>query len=230
MVDFATSRSPDAEPLSAVASFLAARRLVYLFLARAFSGEPDAEWIRAIRFEGLLDSLPFENVSEEFLRGRTLLLRGSDEPGEELRSDFTRLLIGPGPLPAAPWESVVRGEERLTFGEETSAVRAFYRRHGFELERLGREPDDHVAIELEFMGRLASASLRDLEEDPGGLGPGLAAQLEFLEDHLLRWAPKFSEDLAKNAATDFYRGLALILSEFLVYDARALSEIIHEAS
>jgi TorA maturation chaperone TorD len=36
----------------------------------------------------------------------------------------------------------------------------------------------------------------------------LAAQRQFMSEHLLRWGPSFCDLVEKHAKTDFYRGLA----------------------
>jgi TorA maturation chaperone TorD len=58
-----------------------------------------------------------------------------------------------------------------------------------------KEPDDHIALELEFMAWLCNQS-------------ETAAQQQFLNNHILKWVPLFCSDVAKGADTSFYRIVA----------------------
>jgi TorA maturation chaperone TorD len=125
---------------------------------------------------------------------------------DRLGDDYNRLFVGPGRLPAPPWESAWRGPERLLFGPHTLAVRDWYARFGLEAPQAGREPDDHLGLEFLFMAHLCDLAAGDW--------PASAAAWEaaagFLDQHLLRWAPDCLAGLAAAAGTDYYQGVALL--------------------
>ncbi|MNZ43312.1 chaperone protein TorD [compost metagenome] len=47
-------------------------------------------------------------------------------------------------------------------------------------------------------------------------------QIRFMESHLLKWVPRFSQDLASATKSPLYKGLSGLLSEFLTYDYQQL--------
>ena len=130
---------------------------------------------------------------------------------KELQADYTALFLGPGKMLAPLWESVYFSEERLVFQERTLAVREWYRRFGLEPEKLYREPDDHIGLELSFMARLAGLALEALEMgDQAEFEKLIASQKEFFRAHLLQWGPAWAELVIQYARTDFYRGLGYL--------------------
>ena len=53
----------------------------------------------------------------------------------------------------------------------------------------------------------------------------LRVQLNFLRSHIASWIPQFSNDMLAFSQTDFYRGLAHLLSGFAKSDEAFLSEV-----
>ena len=155
--------------------------------------------------------------SEENQHGLT------EEAYTALRADYTRLFVMPGPFFSPPWESVYCNADRLTFQEQTAAVRSWYRRYGLEPEKLHQEPDDHIALELSFISHLAGLALKACQEQDTSTFQGLLnAQRSFLRDHLLHWAPQWCARVAVKADTLFYRGIALVAKGAL----KALDEVL----
>lgn len=145
----------------------------------------------------------------------------------QLRDEYNRLFVGPGHLEAPPWESVYRSVDHLVFGEETLEVRKAFETFGLVTKKLNQEPDDHIALELEFMERLCGMALEagDKGEDPGYY---LQAQKRFLEEHLLEWAPAWAEDVYQAAESNFFKGLALSTRAFLEEDYQELCSYLGE--
>src|SRR5690606_33022658 len=122
------------------------------------------------------------------------------------------LFVGTGPhVLAPPWESVYVSTEPLLFQKETLEVRNWYARFGVEARNKAHEPDDHAGLELEFLAHLAGLGLKALDEgNEAGLQDAMDAQRAFLQEHPLRWMPAWCTHVEEQAATDFYRGCALI--------------------
>ena len=150
--------------------------------------------------------------------------RSGEDGAREIAWDHTRLFVGPGEMLAPPWESVHRSRRRLTFQEVTLEVRARYAEFGLESATLHAEPDDHLALELAFLGHLSvvAAAARD-DGDTDVLAACHAAQRRFLEEHLLAWAPACLALVETHARTDFYRGLAGLTRGTLHESARLLA-------
>jgi putative dimethyl sulfoxide reductase chaperone len=199
---------------------LAGEMLLLSMAGRIFYTYPDKEertWLQSLIDEDVFAEAPFAAETEEAQTGLRLLQEWgknglSDESFENLQADYTRLFIGPGKVIAAPWESVYTGKERLTFQEQTLDVRYWYRRFGLEADKIHREPDDHIGLELLFLSHMATKGIQALKtKDDPHFEELLSAQKEFLQKHLGAWALTWCGLVEKNARTDFYKGLASLL-------------------
>lgn len=138
----------------------------------------------------------------------------------ELRAEHTRLWGGVaesyGPPP--PFESVVL-EQRLP-GEATTAVAAAYEAAGLEAQIDDAGPADHLASELRFMGLCA---LREAEAWEGDREAEALEwqdrQREFLDEHLLAWAPAHCSKVADMAQTEYHRAVATLVAGACRLDA-----------
>ena len=191
--------------------------LVLNLLGKAFYREPDRAWLETLIADQVFEEAPLGADQPEIVRGLELLQRWTREQSGELsvsdfqnlKMDYTRLFVGLDALPTAPWESVYFNRERLVFQEQTIQVRDWYFRFGLQVEKINREPDDHIGLELLFISHLASLALQAMEQaDKKRLEELLQAQRDFLSEHLLRWGLVWARLVEQNALTDFYRGLA----------------------
>ena len=122
---------------------------------------------------------------------------------------------------APPWESVHRSKTKLTFQEPTLQVRALYEAFGVHAPALHREPDDHLALELAFVATLSEQAVEAAARGDGDqLERCHRAQRQFLEDHLLAWAPRCLALVEAHAETDYYRGVARLARGSLAASAR----------
>lgn len=203
------------------------REAVYALLRRLFDDAPDQEL-----FAWLLAERPFSEFPFVFENGANAFLEQVDQASqqatlEELRADFKRLFWGPGRMEAPPWESVYRNDERRLFDSHTLQVRETYARHGMEFVRKNKAPEDHIAIELEFMRILTERLLKALElGDEAAERLLLQEQRDFLKLHMRVWVPLFVKLTQENANTEFYGALAGVLDAFLAWDAAALEELL----
>lgn len=132
---------------------------------------------------------------------------------EELRTDFADLFVGPGTLRAAPWESVYRYEDRALFGPCTLEVRVAYQRWGIGVSNPAREPDDHIALELQFLLFLSERAVTE---------PKAAAErVAFLREHLLRWIRPFAGLMEDGAESVFDQGIAKLLLGYVLAEGTA---------
>lgn len=215
---------------------LEARGYAYRLLIHAFAAEPTTESVKYLRESGVLGVFPFRQENEQIRQGALRAegcLTGPDGGSghgiDRLRWDFTRLFVGPDRLPAPPWESAYRDEDRLLFTEDTLAVRAAYLRQGLRVANFQREADDHISLELAFMYETCRSAAEAAERgETESFRTVLAEQSRFLDEHLLRWVPAFSTDVVRHAETDFYRGMAQILDTYVKMDRRLLAELLTE--
>ncbi|MDR2503264.1 MAG: molecular chaperone TorD family protein [Deltaproteobacteria bacterium] len=211
-------------------SITAMRAWIYSLGHALTGGPPDSGFLPRIAHDPALAVLAEDMEPVARVRaGITACLR-DPRTMREAEEEYARLYVGPQALPAPLWESVHLDPEHLLFGEITLEVRRYYARHGLSFAGRRTEPDDHIALELEFMWRLAARSGALLEN--GGSGDALAsfvslcnAQRDFLETHLLRWAPQSFALQLPHAHTDLYAGLARLIVDFLPSDAVLLAQL-----
>ncbi len=102
--------------------------------------------------------------------------------------EYTRLFHLPQGV--NPYESVYRGQEPLVKQDPWVEVRKFYRERGWYIEQQANL-EDHVAVELSFMGHLlAEGENKDARD--------------FFLQHLGRWALELMKDISQNRHADFY--------------------------
>lgn len=204
---------------------LEAHEAAWTVLSRLLRVIPAAETVDRVRDPELLATWPLRHDNPATDRGLELLERSRErsETGDAVARDYRRVFHGPGPVPAPPYESVHLGVDGLLFDTDTLQVRAFYRRFGLQVPRLNRDPDDHVALELELLATLAGRALDALDsvgssgrEHGYGAAAGtvdelLAAIGSFLDEHVLAWVPRFGELVSEHARTDFVTALGHLL-------------------
>lgn len=203
------------------ADVLKSRLVVYNFIRDVLNNEPNEEMLSSLAQDGRLRELSAisegANRIADFLT--SLQFAELDQVVGELKLEYRRLFIGPNFLPAPLWESVALSREHLMFDEETFRVREAYAQFGLSFIRLNNEPEDHIATELEFVSHLIERMLAlDSQRDKPELLNLLEAQIAFLKDHLLKWAPQSFEMLLVTTSCKLYQGLALLVMEFLPCD------------
>jgi TorA maturation chaperone TorD len=177
------------------------------FLSRLFLQPVDQSLISALRDGTLLDDWPLAR-DEDTVRGLESLRAGTTTPQDVLLVDHRDLFEGPDHVLACPYESVYLSDEHLTFEEQTLGVRAFYNRFGVQAPSLGKEPDDHIGLELSFISHLCVLGLDAIAASDADAETAMIASIgDFLEQHLLRWVDDCLDRVVEHATTDFYRGL-----------------------
>ncbi|CAG1007605.1 hypothetical protein MYXO_03610 [Myxococcaceae bacterium] len=174
-------------------------------IARGF-GAPQAP--DAIRDD--LDSLRSRTRGElaEALTSALAVL--AESPPDELEAAHERLFGGGGAVPAreSAW-----ADARAVAPTELADVRGFLR--AFGLEEKG-EVADHITTECELASVLA---LKEAWAEAQGWEEEAAVARDayrvFVEDHLLRWAPRFGGRVAASGLSEFHAAVARILVGFL---------------
>lgn len=200
-------------------------------LSKTIQSNPEREWLQSFIDEDIFSESPMESNHQDFVTGLRVLQAWAQENREsisnerltDLKTDYVRLFVGVGKTIAPPWESVYLNEDRMIFQQQTLQVREWYRRFGVESEKLYKEPDDHIGLELSFLAHLAKLGLQALDEnDEIKFEQILQAQRQFISEHPLKWAPGWCKLVEENAGTDFYRGLAKLIRGTLFSLAESL--------
>ena len=215
------ARSVTAEWLDQVAA--ASTFLSHSLLRR----DSASSMIKELASSGLASSWPLQG--EAHRTGAVLLEAAVSEPvpASDLTEDFDALFVGPGRIHACPYESVYRSLEGLTFEAETMQVRRFYADHGLQAPAFNREPDDHIGLEVAFVGQLCLAALNAMEDDePEQAHQFVSSARLFVAQHLGTWGPDFCTRVIDNAHTAFYASVGHLLlgliKEFPRHDGDAI--------
>ena len=189
------------------------RSQIYALLKNLFLKPPSQEFLNYLREFNV--SIEHES-SPDLVKGLELLRKDADCEPEKLTLEHTRLFIGPYRLPAPPYESVYMNAERLVMQQPTIEVRKIYLQAGLEVKGIHTNPDDHISAELEFMEYLCDKTASSLNNrDTSAAIKHLELQRIFLEEHLNKWVPVFSEDILRRTEKDFFRGAAMLLRGFV---------------
>jgi TorA maturation chaperone TorD len=122
-------------------------------------------------------------------------------------------------------ESVYLGKEHLLYEEPYFDAVRIYQIYGFKKRSSFKEPEDHIAIELEFMAHLCDLTCLSLDQGKPDYGAGyLNNQVEFLDLHLSKWVPQLCEKLKTASKNEFYLALASLLKGFLSTDKTTAAE------
>lgn len=200
-------------------------------LGKVLYEEPDQAWLDSLIADRVFADAPFGENNAEVRQGLEVLQAWSQRNAnglsvaefDAIKKDTLYTFIGVDKVIAPPWESVYFSERRLIFQKETYDVRDWYASFGLQAECKNREPDDHIGLEMVFLANLATQALRSLEAgDDNGAERYIQAQRDFLSRHPLRWGPAWANLVMQNAATDFYRGIALLLHGALIAAADLL--------
>ncbi|WP_181693253.1 molecular chaperone [Natronomonas sp. LN261] len=147
------------------------------FLGRLFSDEvtvPEGE------INDLMDR-GFERL-EAFIEANRS--RPVEDVADELRTEYTRLFVGPRP-PALPHETYYR-EDTEFIGEGLAELEADYSAAGWSPYEEYPEENDHLAVELAFLRNLVDRQRRGQEAAFG-------YERVLLDEHIGRWDEAFLE-------------------------------------
>ena len=206
-----------------------ARARSYGMLARLFREEVDLPTLRELQQMRFPQATGNAAADEGYHQLYNYLKRAWDDSVTELAIDYVSTFIGHGVngySAAYPYESVYTSERRLLMQEARAEVLATLREN--ELVRGNwNEAEDHIALELEFMQRMAlraAEALGDAAEEEAIAY--LRTSYDFLENHLLNWVPMLVADMRMHARTLFYRGLGQLTFGTLQEDETVLRELL----
>ncbi len=211
---------------------LAARRYLYQLLWLALADESGSEAVLSLG-----DSLAAEAsviLGGEALEGACTAIGSAcaslgdhAAAAEEIRNAYSKAFVGPGKLPAYPWESMYVEKQPGLFLESTIAVRQIYAKWGFRPARLNAEPDDHVATELHFMALLSEATLAAFEAENEKQVRSLAQdQAGFLEAHLGLWIDDYACALDMGRQSPVFACLLIYAAQLIRADRCFLDELL----
>jgi TorA maturation chaperone TorD len=103
-------------------------------------------------------------------------------------------------------------------------VRRAYREISLAARNALKEPEDHIAIELEYLAELQKKCLTAVKKrDRCEVLRMIHLEQEFLEDHLLVWASEFCQRIKEGSRMEFFMALADVLPLLLRKDHEILT-------
>lgn len=195
-----------------------ARVNIYALLSRILLQELDVETLKIIKNDPMImDFLP------QFQTWKPLEQESEKKLLEEyLNPDFVNLSV----LHLIPYESFYTREDQMIETGGANPVTDIYSAYDFivDYEAARAVSSDHIGVEIEFMHHLAKAELKALEEnDAQAVRELREVQKEFLNKHLLRWAPLYLLNMKYEARTPLYFDAADMALEFLLSDNEYLT-------
>lgn len=216
-----------------VDTILYVRAYLYELAHVVFGGEPNESLVAALASEETADALLVASDRHgdayDLLRSACIDLRGDARMTapeiDKLQSEYMRLVGGPEPKAAYPWESMYVANRKLLFQKSTLIVRDAYSEFGYRLKLLGRVPDDHLSLECAFMAELSRLTIV-ASDNRATCYRLLDGQRRFLEEHLLRWVPFFAADLSEAEPGCLYALFANMLAALIGDDRVAVAALI----
>lgn len=215
---------------------LSNRHYLYKLLHRVFADEPNSELIEIVTSDHTQEALQlvledddtrFAPYFELFGQLKSAISKDAADVLDKLKGEYTKLLIGPGTLPAPPWESVYISKENTLFQESTLKVRRAYLEYNFLPANYPREADDHIALELDFMAHLADLAQESFQVDKlEETKKVLFDQQKFLKEHLLVWIGDFAQKIQESKSHYFYPQMAALTDKALQLDAFVIEEVL----
>jgi len=196
-----------------------ARSNIYALLSRILLQELDEKTLKMIKNdENILDFFPtlkeWKPLSE--VPDKKLL-------EEYLNPDFVNLSL----LHLIPYETFYTREDQKIETGGANPVTDIYSAYNFmvDFEVARTISADHIGVELEFMHHLVEAEIKALQEsDADAVKELKAIQSEFLNKHLLKWAPLYLINVKYEARTPLYYDAADMALEFMLSDNEYLAK------
>jgi TorA maturation chaperone TorD len=192
---------------------------MYAFISRLLIEEVDENLLEKIKNNpDLLELFPNTKEWEGFKTKSTKELID-----EDLNVDYTTVFI----LNAYPYESVFMNDEGHINPTPTNPTLQFYLEHGYEIDlnKTRVLSPDHIAVELEFMITLIQEQLKAYSmNDQEGEKKALNLQKEFMENHILQWAPIYLMAARDMSETPFYYDVCQMALDFIMTDYEYILE------
>lgn len=216
----------------AVATLVANRTSTYALLGRLYREEVDQTLLDQLRQMDLAIGAEVPQIEQGYQQLKGFLDQVHEDSLTDLAVDYARVFIGAG-LPvkggAYPYESFYTSPDRILMQDARDEVLKFYRQEGLDKSSEFAEPEDHLALELEFMAFLChkTAGALNVGDRTAALGY-LSTQAVFLEQHLLNWVPLLCADIQRLARTSFYRAVAQITLAYLQLEREVIADLVSE--
>lgn len=195
-----------------------ARTNIYALLSRILMQELDVELLEQIKNDPVIMDF-FPTLKEwDLLKD----LDNSVLLDEHINPDFVNLSI----LHLIPYETFYTRKDQMIETGGANPVTDIYSAYDFmvDFEIARVVAADHIGIELEFMHHLCEAEIKAIgEDDMDAVAELRSVQREFMDKHILQWAPLYLLNMKFEARTPLYFDAADMAIEFILSDNEYLS-------
>jgi TorA maturation chaperone TorD len=201
----------------------------YALLARLYREEPSLDLLRFLASAEQSEAAAGSAETPDPFLSSLAVLAGPDleRLQAELAAEYAALFLNASARAVHAFESVYTSPERLVMQRARDEVLREYREAGVERARDFREPEDHLALECEFMAHLCRKSLQALQGgDRASAVALLKTQLGFLRHHLVTWVPRFCDDLRRATDSAFYQWAAGLTADLVRSEQDAIPQLI----
>jgi len=213
--------------------YLAVRKKIYSLLGYAFYKEADAEYIAELRtFMPIFKELQGALGNEHLLQGIDYVEATSDAELGILKMQFARIFLSTSYATklksVVPQESVYLSPNRISMQDQRDEVLEIYYSEGIGKNKDFHEPDDHITAEFHFMSQMSQKSIDDLDSGITAALPRLKLQVDFLNNHILKWVPAVCDDIVEITETNFFKAVAKLTNGFIETDCQMLTGLIEQ--
>lgn len=200
------------------------RSNIYGFLARIYRKELTSEMLARIKDPGFREVLSQLEVQ----LGDEFFSVPDGELIEALSIEYTRLFLGPG-RHISPHESIHHerddGDWGSLWGASTVEVKKFIESLGLEYKETDTSIPDHISVELEMMQKVIEKEAEEWNKkgEKEALHY-LKIEKMFMEDHMIKWIPRFCDKVIAEADLPFYRAMAELTKSFIAFEEKEINK------
>lgn len=217
-----------------------ARAALYRWFAELFASELTTKGLQELQLHypnlhQAFTGLDLQSQSERVQKAlNNLKVIPEGDRALELAADFAHIFLLSGIESAPPYASYYLEKDQMLYGKPAQQMSQFLAEHKLELHPEFREPKDHISIYLQVMtlwvkhgGQVEEHNNTDNSHADEDELMVANEQLQFLQQALLNWLPKFNGRCQQiRVKTDFYPALTELLLHFVTADQEALQEML----
>ncbi len=155
-----------------------------------------------------LEAEPDFTESVKQIKSALVTIMAINQQSLELAADFSQLFLTDAKKGAPPYASVYLSETGQLFEKPHHAMLEIFKKEGLMIDPDFKEPADHIAIQLDYLGNLI------MKQDENSI----EAQTDFIEQQLLSWLSQFVDATKKVNNSGFYQGVCQLMLAFIKQD------------
>lgn len=168
-------------------------------------GDEDIERSELYRFfAGLFMQEPSDEI---IMQAKDMFQLEFDDTFQEIRNDYNHLFSIPDGhlIPCESFYKYPVVEKGRLWGVVAEDVESFYSSTGLMIDEETNLMPDHISVEFLFMSYLIDNRLKGLQK-------------RFLKEHIGLWVPGYCDMLKDHANTGFYKEVADVLKDFILFE------------